>query len=341
MATPVPSLAPSIKTSPFREVAKDLGYPEGPVYRPDGSLLVVEISKGCLSRVAPDGTKSVVAQLGGGPNGAAIGPDGAVYVCNDGGFEVVPVGDIWVALGQPANYSGGRIERVAPDGSFTTLYTNFPVPLPAGATAHRLCSPDDLVFDSTGNFWFTDWGKDRARDRDITGVYYAKPDGSSIEEKIFPLQSPNGIALSPNEDRLYVAESFTRRILYWELESPGKIKPNPKTAIFGGAYLLTAKIPFEACLDSMSIDEEGNLYVASFLPRGLDPTTRGGVTVVSPTGEILEWIEIDIGPPDPFPSNVCFGGPNRTTMYVTLSGTGRLIACDVRIPGKKPAFGAV
>jgi gluconolactonase len=64
----------SLKMSPFREVASGLGYPEGPVYRPDGSVLVVEISAGCLSRIAPDGNRTVVAQLGGGPNGAAIGP---------------------------------------------------------------------------------------------------------------------------------------------------------------------------------------------------------------------------------------------------------------------------
>lgn len=318
-------------------MASGLNYPEGPVYRPDGSVLIVEIGAGCLSRIAPDGTKSVVAQLGGGPNGAAIGPDGAVYVCNDGGFEIVTVGGIQAAMGQPANYSGGRIERVAADGTFTTLYTGFPVPLPAGQTAHRLCSPDDLVFDTTGNFWFTDWGKDRDRDRDRTGVYYAKPDGSSLIEKIFPLQSPNGIGLSPDEGRLYVAESFTRRILYWELSGPGTIKPNPKTV--DGSYILTSKIPLAACLDSMSLDEEGNIYAAGFLPHGLDPASRGGITVVSPSGEILEWIEIDIRQADPFPSNICFGGPDRKTMYVTLSGTGRLIACDARIAGRKPAFG--
>jgi gluconolactonase len=332
--------AHSIKVSSFREVANNLSFPEGPVYRPDGSLLVVEIEAGCLSRIATDGTRSVVAKTGGGPNGAAIGPDGAVYVCNDGGFNFVKIGGINVAMGQPPDYSGGRIERVAVDGTVTVLYKSFPLTLATGTVVQQpLCSPDDLVFDRSGNFWFTDWGKARERDRDVTGVYYAKPDGSSIEEKIYPLQSPNGIGLSPKEDRLYVAESFTRRILYWELDAdnPGVIKKNPKT--MDGSYLLTAKIPYQACLDSMAIDGEGNVYVASFLPHGNDPESRGGVTVVSPVGEILEWIEIDIGEPDPFPSNVCFGGPGRTTMYVTMSGTGRVIACETRIPGKKPAFG--
>lgn len=68
-------------------VAEGLQFPEGPVALPDGSVLVVEIARGTLSRVGPDGTVSVVAETGGGPNGAAIGPDGLCYVCNNGGFE--------------------------------------------------------------------------------------------------------------------------------------------------------------------------------------------------------------------------------------------------------------
>ena len=71
----------------LREVASGLQFPEGPVAMADGSVLVVEIARGTLSRVTPDGRIHVVADLGGGPNGAAIGPDGAVYVCNNGGFR--------------------------------------------------------------------------------------------------------------------------------------------------------------------------------------------------------------------------------------------------------------
>ena len=70
----------------MREVTSGLQFPEGPVWMEDGSVLVVEIRRGTLTRVAPDGTKTVVAETGGGPNGAAIGPDGKVYVCNNGGF---------------------------------------------------------------------------------------------------------------------------------------------------------------------------------------------------------------------------------------------------------------
>jgi gluconolactonase len=335
----------SFKTSDFRVVASGLNSPEGPFYRPsDGCVLVGEIGAGQLTRVHPDtGAKDVVAKLGGGPNGTAVGPDGAVYICNDGGFFMIDVpqkdgGVVHGAVSQPPDYVGGSIQRVAADGSFTSLYTSFSAvnPLTQQAQTCPLRSPDDLVFDSAGGFWFTDWGKDRWRDRDITGVYYAKADGSSIQETIFPLQSPNGIVLSPDESRLYVAETWTRRILYWDLAGPGKIKPNPNTV--DGSHLLTAKIPYQAGLDSMSMDERGNLYAISILPQGWDANTRGGITVVSPSGEILEWIEIDIGQADPLPSNICFGGPDRRTAFITLGGTGRLVSCQMLVPGKKPAF---
>jgi gluconolactonase len=325
-------------------IATGLNYPEGPVYRPDGSVLVVEIGAGKLTRVLPGGSKETVANLGGGPNGAAIGPDGAVYVCNDGGFSIAQIPNaagvpISFAIGQPADYTGGSIQRVAPDGTVTTLYKSFEAKDPHGnPVTLPLRSPDDLVFDSSGGFWFTDWGKDRWRDRDITGAYYAQPDGSSITELIFPLKSPNGIALSPDETRLYIAESFTRRILYWELDGPGSIdtKASPNA---DGSFLLTAHLPYEGCPDSMSMDEEGNLYVACFLPHGANPNTRGGIAVVSPEGGVLDWIEIDVEDNDPLPSNICFGGADLRTAYVTIDGTGRLLACEMKIPGKRPAFG--
>jgi len=69
----------------LKVIAEGLRFPEGPIAMADGSVLLVEIARGTLSRVR-DGRVEVVADLGGGPNGAAIGPDGACYVCNNGGF---------------------------------------------------------------------------------------------------------------------------------------------------------------------------------------------------------------------------------------------------------------
>jgi SMP-30/Gluconolactonase/LRE-like region len=100
----------------LREITSGLLFPEGPVGLADGSVLVVEIARRRLTRVRPDGAKEIVAAPGGGPNGAATGPDGKCYVCNDGGFEFTtdqgyglrPAREAW-------DYSGGRIERIVQD----------------------------------------------------------------------------------------------------------------------------------------------------------------------------------------------------------------------------------
>jgi gluconolactonase len=331
----------SFRTSEFRVVTDGLGYPEGPVYRSDGGVLLVEIKNGTLTRVNPDGTKQIVANLGGGPNGAAAGPNGAIFVCNDGGMAWVEIpatsGNMAVSVpyGQSAGYTTGSIQRVT-GNTFTTLYTKY---ADSKGVDHNLCSPDDLVFDAAGNFWFTDWGKQRADSRDITGIYYAHPDGSSIVQALGNRYAPNGIALSPNDKRLYVAETYARWIVYWELDpsSPGTIKRNPNTQ--DGAYLLTAEIPGCGTLDSMAVDEEGNVYVATMLPEGQDPAVAGGITVISGKGKILDFIELIVeGKPEPLPSNLCFGGPDRRTAFITLAGTGRLVACEMKVPGKPLHF---
>jgi gluconolactonase len=324
----------SFRTSDFKIVAKGLQYPEGPVYQSDGSVLVVEIGGKKLTQILPDGTQHTVALLAktatdpSGPNGAAIGPDGAVYVCNDGGLEFVQVGVVSVPAYMPPGYTGGSIQRVT-DSGFSELYGN--------STGNSLRSPDDLVFDRAGNFWFTDWGKTTPTTRDITGVYYAHSDGSGAKMLIPNRQAPNGIALSPDDSRLYVAETYARWIVYWELASPGTIKPNPKT--LDGSYLLTAEVPGQGTLDSMAVDEEGNVYVATMLPQGPRPDVPGGITVISPGGRILAFIELNVdGQAEPLPSNICFGGPDRRTAFITLAGTGRLVSCEMKIPGKKLHF---
>ena len=94
------------------EIARGFRFPEGPVAMADGSVLVVEIARGTLTRVMPDGSTSVVASPGGGPNGAAIGPDGACYLCNNGGFRWHEDAQGLRPILQADDYSGGRIERV-------------------------------------------------------------------------------------------------------------------------------------------------------------------------------------------------------------------------------------
>ena len=102
----------SIITKEFIVKAKGLKFPEGPISMNDGSIILVEIARGTLSKINISGKIEVIANLGGGPNGAAIGPDGQCYVCNNGGFE-------WEINSKPAgmrpilqskSYSGGKIQ---------------------------------------------------------------------------------------------------------------------------------------------------------------------------------------------------------------------------------------
>jgi gluconolactonase len=91
-----------------RILAEGLQFPEGPVACSDGSVLLVEIERKTITRVGPDGAVSIAAQLDGGPNGLAVGPDGWIYVCNNGGFLFQPVGGInRVKPGVPEGYVGG------------------------------------------------------------------------------------------------------------------------------------------------------------------------------------------------------------------------------------------
>ena len=280
------------------EITAGLKFPEGPIAMPDGSILVVEIQRGTLSRVSPEGRIEVVATLGGGPNGAAIGPDGACYICNNGGFEWHDRNGLTFPGDQPSNYSGGRIERVdLSSGKVSVLYTE--------CNGHPLRGPNDIVFDHQGGFWFTDHGKNRPRNKDRTGVYYATIDGKHIKEAIFPMEAPNGIGLSPAEDQLYVAETPTGRLWGFDITEPG---------VINGARSMLAQIPDYHMFDSLAVDEEGNVCVATLI--------TGGITVHSPDGERAQLIEM----PDILTTNICFGGKDLKTAYITLSSTGSLVS---------------
>ena len=212
------------------QIATGLRFPEGPIAMPDGSILLVEIERGTLTRVHPDGRAEVVAETGGGPNGAAIGPDGACYICNNGGFAWVRGEGTLRPHMQPSDYKGGRIERVdLASGRVDVLYTAGP--------NHKLNGPNDLVFDAHGGFYFTDLGKVRDRDQDRGCVYYAKTDGSLIKEVAFPLMTPNGCALSPDGRVLYVAETWTGRVWAYDITAPGEVAKAPWPSPSGGRLL--------------------------------------------------------------------------------------------------------
>ena len=300
----------------WTEITSGLAFPEGPIWMPDGSIVLVEIKRGTLSRVTADGAVEAIADLGGGPNGAAIGPDGRCYVCNNGGFEWHENAGRVFPGNQPSDYSGGSIQAVdLATGEFETLYTE--------CDGHQLKGPNDLVFDERGGFWFTDHGKNRERDRDRGGLYYARPDGSEIREIVYPLDAPNGVGLSPKGDRVYVAETHTGRVFFWKLSEPGVIDPHPRSP--NGGHLLCG-LPGLQLLDSLAIDAEGHVCVATI--------ANGGVTRISPDGDEVVHFATD----DPLTTNVCFGGEDRRTAFVTLSWTGRLVRGEWPGEGLELAF---
>ncbi len=293
--------------SELRTIATGLRFPEGPVVMKDGSIVLVEIERQTVTRVKLDGTTEVIAYTGGGPNGLAVGPDGAFYVCNNGGFSWRLEMNLMRPAGPAASYTGGSIQRVDPvTGAVTVLYDH--------CGPHKLLGPNDIVFDGLGGFYFTDLGKARARDRDWGGVYYALADGSKIIEVAHPILTPNGIGLSPDGKTLYVAETETARLWAWDVIAPGVLGKAPFPSPHGGR-LMVGLGGFQR-FDSLAVDAEGNICVATLV--------NGSVSVISPGGGLIRQVPM----PDMFCTNICFGGPDLKTAYMTLSGTGQLVAMD-------------
>ena len=277
-------------------VAEGLRFPEGPVAMPDGSVIVVEIAAGRITRVRPDGSTETVAEPGGGPNGLAIGPDGRLWCCNNGGFAWIERDGFLAPHGQPDDYSGGRIEAI-------DLVTGaVEVMLRDGDAGRPPRGQNDIVFDAHGGFYFTDHGKTRPRERDVTGLFYARADGSHIAEVVHPLENPNGVGLSPDGRTVYVAETYTCRLWAFPVEAPGVLGAGRPLFSPGGFTFF----------DSLGVEASGNICVATI--------GEAGISVVSPEGVLVE----KVATPDIFTTNICWGGEGMMTAWITLSGSGRL-----------------
>ena len=270
-----------------------------------------------ITRIMSDGTKQIVAEIAGGPNGLAVGPDGALYLCNNGGSfsKRTYNGVTYPGPFDPDLYIGGRIQRVDLNtGKVADLYTH--------CEGRELRGPNDIVFDKHGGMWFTEHGIRHGRNFDLTGIYYAKTDGSMIREVVFPCQAPNGVGLSPDGTMLYWAETFNGRVLQATITGQGEVagfnSRDPRSCLCG--------LPGLQYLDSLAVDSAGNVCVATLM--------SGCITVIAPNGEIIDQIVTG----DPITTNICFGGPDLQTAYITLSGLGKLVSMTWPRPGLKLNF---
>jgi gluconolactonase len=218
-------------------LATGLEFPEGPFLDANGDLVVTEINAGKLTKIAADGTKSLFAETGGGPNGAALAPDGSVYVCNNGGQ---------VATDGTRKAEPGRIQRVTADGKVEDFITE--------VEGVALDAPNDCVFDKDGGFWFTNpngFGK-------LGSVCYRSPDGAT-NRVTDGIQFPNGIGITPDGRFLVICESMTGSLLSHEIEGPGKV----------GDRKINGNIGRRSIPDGYCVDSEGRMIVAGFRTNNL------------------------------------------------------------------------
>jgi gluconolactonase len=295
-------------------VADGLEFLEGPVAMADGSVLVAEIKARRITRVLPDGSKEVLVETGGGPNGLAIGPDGALWIADNGGsFSWHDQMGLIVPGPTPPEHEGGSIQRFDfASGRLETVHDS--------CDGRPLIGPNDLVFDAEGGLWFTDHGCTTADGRRFGALCYA--DDRGISRQRDGLLAPNGVGLSPDGRTVYVADTWLQRLWAFDVQAPGVLAPS---GLAPGRVV--ANLPDYQLLDSLAVEADGRVCVATIV--------NGGITAIATDGT-AEHFPV----PDPVCTNICFGGEDMRDAWITASGTGKLYKTRWPRPGLKLAFNA-
>ncbi len=281
-------------------VATGFAFPEGPCVDATGQLYLVEMANRCVSKVV-DGERQVWVVTAGSPNGAAFGADGNLYVCDSGGRW--PPAPSTGGLAGPAD-APCQISVITPDGGVTVLVDQI--------DGRPLNAPNDICFASPDTFYFTDprWDADDAGMR-IGEVCHAATDGTARRVHS-GIRFPNGLCVTPDGRYLLVDETDTGLVHRFAIRPDGDLAQVDVYADCGSGM----------SLDGMCFDSEGRLIVTASTGGRLFVIAAGG-------GRIEQVLEL----PDPAPTNVCFGGPDNRTLFVTEASHGRLEAFEWPVPG--------
>jgi gluconolactonase len=280
MADPLSAI---LETTQAERLATGFVFTEGPLWHPEGFYYFVDVRASMLYRIAPGRAHEVVREKTGGGNGTTFDLEGRLVLCE---------GD------------NRRVTRRGADGRFEVLVDRY--------EGKRLNRPNDVACKSDGSLYFTDPGLRvpfAEREVEHAGVYRVAPDGTV--SLVADFEYPNGLAFSPDERKLYVANTrWAQYIHELELDAHGRMV---RRRIFADM----SSDETDGVPDGMKVDVEGRVYC----------TGPGGTWVFAPDGARLGIIRT----PE-VPANLAFGGPDLRTLFFTARTS--VYVLRVRVPGQ-------
>ena len=276
-------LSAILESTAAERLATGFGFTEGPLWHPDGFYYFVDIRQSALYRLTPGKAAEVVRSNTGEGNGTTFDLQGRLVMCEGG---------------------NRRVTRTGADGRLEVLMDRF--------EGKRLNRPNDVVCRSDGSIYFTDPGlRVPLEQREVphAGVYRIAPDGAV--SLVADCEYPNGLAFSPDERVLYVANTrWSQYIHRLELDASGALV---RRRIFAD---MSSDEP-DGVPDGMKVDTQGRVFC----------TGPGGTWVFAPDGQRLGIIRT----PE-VPANVAFGAPDLRTLFLTARTS--VYALRVRTPGQ-------
>ena len=277
------ALSSILETPQAERLATGFVFTEGPLWHPDGFYYFVDIRRSELHRFTPGQGAELLRSSTGEGNGTTFDLQGRLVIC-EGGHR--------------------RVTRWSADGRSEVLMDRY--------EGKRLNRPNDVVCKSDGSLYFTDPGlRVPLAEREVphAGVYRIAPDGT--QSLVADFEYPNGLAFSPDERRLYVANTrWAQYIHVLELDAAG-------TMIRRRIFADMSSDETEGVPDGMKVDAEGRVFC----------TGPGGTWVFAPDGTRLGIIRT----PE-VPANVAFGGPDLRTLFLTARTS--IYSLRVRTPGQ-------